>query len=137
MTAVDSQVSLRIQRAGAELTVAVTIRELSDDPENLAGGVSPSKQRLKILVAELNERQRRELDGNGVVVENVIDGPSARAGLQSGDIILKLNHQDIETLAHFERLVAELPVGQSVPMLVQREQGRLFLALTLPEQTGK
>ncbi len=136
MTAVGEDVPMIIRREGEEITLTATIAELSENPEQLAGGVSASKRRLKILVGELTENQKEELEDveGGVVIKKVVSGPAAQAGLEQGDIILRLNHQPVRNVKQFEQLVNDLPTEKPISMLVQRAEGRFFLALTLPEK---
>jgi serine protease Do len=135
MTEIGKTATLKVRRNNQEMEVPVLIAELSDDPNQLVGGTSPSKKRLKILVVELSAKDRDalELPSGGVLIKKVTDGPGSKAGLQNGDIILKLNHQDVQNLANFEQLVSQLPAKQPVPVLVQREDGTFFTTVQLSE----
>jgi len=67
-------------------------------------------------------------------VDDVHNGPARTAGLRQGDIILMINNVDVNNVAQFKRLVKDLPAGKSVPMLVQRGSGPMFLALKMPDK---
>ena len=56
------------------------------------------------------------------------------AGLRQGDIILMINNVDVKDVSQFRQLVKDLPEGKSVPMLVQRGAGPMFLALKMPDK---
>jgi serine protease Do len=104
---------------------------LPDNPQQQAS-VKPSlSNRLKLKVVDDPEVEE------GVKVEEVEEGPAASAGIQSGDIIMRLNNQQIENAEQFEETVKQLPTGKPFPILVQRGDGALFLALTLPPQEEK
>jgi serine protease Do len=40
---------------------------------------------------------------------------------------------DVKSVSHFQQLVKDLPKSKSVPMLVQRDAGPMFLALKIPD----
>jgi len=49
------------------------------------------------------------------------DGPAAKAGILSGDVVLKFNGQDVREMRNLPRIVAETPVGREVPVVVWRD----------------
>jgi len=139
-TAVDSTVPVEVIRSGNEKTLRVEIAELPDEDQTLAGlsrdgGSADPDNRLDIRVKDLTEEQREQLDlpDSGVLVERVGDGPATRAGIRVGDVLLMINNVKVRDAAHFRELVRDLPTGKSVPVLVQRRGGPMFLALKLDE----
>jgi len=137
-TAVGSTVPVEIIREGNRKTVQVKIEELPEQDKTMAGQ-QPSGEpdrtanRLEIEVKNLTDAQREklELSDHGVLVEQVGKGPGAKAGMRRGDILLMLNNTKVRDVEHFEQLVSELPTGKSVPVLVQRRGGPMFLALKI------
>ena len=133
-------VELHIMRAGKRLPLHVTLARLSDEPPRLApgpGAPGPQRsERLNIAVTELGERRRQALGvakGQGVSVVRIGPGPGRRAGLRRGDVILMLAGESVDSVAGFVRLAGHLPAGRSVPVLVQRRDGPLFLALKVDQ----
>ena len=49
------------------------------------------------------------------------NGPANKAGIKSGDIILKFNDIDIKNMNKLPKVVAETPVGKSVKVIIWRE----------------
>ena len=79
---------------------------------------------------------KRDKDRPGVLVSGTIEGaPAAKAGLESGDLLIRVGDQDItvrfaEELPAFNRLVADLPVAQPVQFVVLREGNEVALTVT-------
>ncbi len=139
-TQVGNTVPVDIIREGKDKTLQVEIEELPEDDQTIAGKQqqdSPAQpaNRLAITVKDLTDEQRKklELSDNGVLVEKVGQGPGAEAGIRQGDVLLMLNNTKVRDAEHFEQLVKELPAGKSVPVLVQRRGGPMFLALKIED----
>lgn len=59
---------------------------------------------------------------NGALVSDVVkDGPAAKAGLKSGDIVLEFAGRKIREVGELPRLVAATPVGKDVTMKIARD----------------
>ncbi len=67
----------------------------------------------------------------GALVNNVMDGPSARAGMQAGDVILQFDGNPVEDTRALVRRVAEAGVGRDVEVVVFRDGQRETLTVTL------
>jgi serine protease Do len=132
-----SDARLKVLRDGKTRSVRVRIAELPQDDELVEASGEPEKvqaDRLGLAVSGLTAEQRKALDvaEGGVLVEQVRPGAAAEAGIQRGDVIVKLNNRDISDVAAFRAQVKALPAGRSVPVLVLRSGGPLFIALRVP-----
>ena len=130
-------VEVEVLRDGERRTLDVTIEAL-DEGERVASAADPSEDessRLGVVVAEVPEEEREALGiENGVLVSEIDpDGPAADAGILAGDVIVSLNRKKIESVYELEKLVEDAPLGEAMPVLVQRDSAPMFLALTLPE----
>jgi len=124
----DSTATLNLIRDGKEQTLTVKIQELPDNIEEQGAAVkSNAGNRLKLKVSNQPE-------GKGVKVDEVGEGPAARAGVQPGDIIVNLNNQEVTDTRQFEALVKDLPADKPFPILIQRGGNPRFLAVILPKQ---
>lgn len=136
---VGQEVPAKILRDGKARVVKVKIGELPPEEDiKLAGRghEGAADNLLGAMVSDLTSEQRSTLEKKktGVYVEDVDNGPARSAGLRRGDIIIMLNNVDVKNVSHFQQLVKDLPKGKTVPMLVQRESGPLFLALKMSEK---
>ena len=136
---VGGNTPVEVIREGTQKRLDVKIGELpSDDDIEVAQHGSAGKQsnkRLNASVRDLtnSERQRLEASG-GVMVESVEPGAALDAGLRAGDIILQVNSQSISTADNFNKVVDALKDTTSVPVLIHREGGPLFLAMKIPSK---
>ena len=134
-TRVGREVAVEILRGGESMTLMVTTDELpAGDDLQVATARAPDDveaTRLGLAVRDMNDEERASVDvaDRGVVVSKVSNGPAERAGIREGDLILMLNNEKVTTSDDFKRLVAELPQGKAVSVLVQRQGNPIFLAL--------
>ncbi|MEW8507049.1 MAG: DegQ family serine endoprotease [Candidatus Thiodiazotropha sp.] len=137
---VDKPATLKILRNGKSREMKVNIGELpAEDEMELAGTQAPkvSENRLGLMVSKVSPQLRKQLrlpSRHGVVVESATGQSAREAGIQQGDVILMINQREIEGVEHFNKLVKELPADKTVPLLVHRNTGPIFLALRVPEE---
>jgi serine protease Do len=68
----------------------------------------------------------------GVAIEKVIEGsPAEKAGLQSGDVIVRLNDEEITSVRKLTRLLGEISPDHSVKLTVVRTGGEREVTATL------
>ena len=71
------------------------------------------------------------LESGGVIVQSVADGAARDAGIREGDILTMIDNTHIDNTDDFEKAMNNVESGASIAILVQREQGPIFLALTV------
>jgi len=137
-TRAGREVGVGILRDGQAMTLQVTTDELpAEDEVQVAAAQGPDgveATRLGIVVRDMTEEEGASVDAadRGVVVSSVsAGGPAERAGIREGDLVLMLDNRKVANGDDFSRLVAELPQGKAVSVLVQREGNPVFLALKL------
>ncbi len=141
-TRVGEKIETRIVREGKSITIDVKIGELplEDDMKisaTKAIGQEVEIERLALVVSELADEQKEILEEgkSGVYIDSVgRGGAAARAGLRKGDIIVMLDNQNIDDVNAFKTIVEGLKEGRSVPVLVQRRSGPVFLALKIIDE---
>jgi serine protease Do len=92
------------------------------------------------LGVEIQPLLKEDKDNRGVLISDVVDdSPAAKAGVHSGDILLKIAGRDVlvryaEEIPLLNQMVADLPVGEEVEVLVQRDGQEKSLKLTTAER---
>ena len=128
-----SVVRLSIWRERKTRELNVTLGEqagektLAASPERKSGESASSKLGLTGRALTAQEASRLGVPG-GVLVESA-SGPSAKAGLQPGDVILGINNQVIGTVEQFRKLLEA--AGNRFALLVQRGDSRIFVAVRM------
>ena len=125
---------LTVIRDGKEQILTVQIAELPEETKlQQAIAEPPTHNRLGLMVAELPAGKRKSGE-QGVLVKDVDEGPAASAGIRPGDIITRINNVEVTDTDQFAELVKALPTARPIPVLIKRDNGALFLALTIPDK---
>ncbi len=134
MTPINDKASLKIIRQGETKIIDFKVGLLPEEVDKLAEAKAAPKlshNRLGINVIDLTDAQRETLQmaKNGVLVQDVTKGPAQDAGIQRGDVILRIQNSVIRDADDFEKTVKKLPAGKSVAVLIQRQGSPVFLAI--------
>lgn len=71
--------------------------------------------------------------GTGYALLDVApNSPAARAGLLPRDVIVRIDDQPVNSLADFDRVLANVRAGQTVDVRVRRGEQELLLAVSFP-----
>ena len=136
VTPINEEAKLTIIRQGDTETIGFKVGLLPDEDQKASTQkkteTKPSN-RLGITVADLTDEQRETLENvkNGVLVQDVDSGSAADAGIQPGDVILRIQNNVVRDVGDFDKIVKNLPVGKSVAVLIQRRGSPVFLALKI------
>ncbi len=135
-TAIGKKVDVEVMRNKKRITLKVTIDELPKSEQLAQSGSGSGKlidNRLAVEVADLDKKQRERygIKDGGVIVVQVEQGAAREAGIRPGDVIVNINNQKVKNAKQFLAIVKKLPEDKPIPVLVQRGDGALFLALRL------
>jgi serine protease Do len=135
MAPIDENASLKIIREGDSKTVNLKIGLLPEQDEKIAEAkidVKPANK-LGITVSSMTSEQREALQvaNGGVLVQDVGRGPAKDAGIQRGDVILRIQNKKIRDVSDFNEIAERLPAGKSVAVLIQRRGSPAFLAFKI------
>jgi serine protease Do len=124
---------LTVLRKGSKRELSVVVAEMETEqvakkkeekqkPEQTANA-------LGLIVSDLSDAQKQELKVDGGVVVEAAEGAAGRAGLQPGDLIVRLNNTDIRDAKQFNALVAKLDPKKSALLLVRRGDSSQYVPL--------
>lgn len=138
-----TKVTLGILRDGKPKQVGVTLGELdasllpgasqTPGPRGSRAPAAKPANPLGLIGQDLDPDDRRQAGlkpGEGVGVAR-IDGLAAReAGLQPGDIVLRVGNDPVGSVAALDRALAGIKPGQTVMLLIRRGNNTAFFAVT-------
>jgi serine protease Do len=125
--------TVTVLRKGTKRDLPVTVAEMEADQTAKKEEKKPKQEQalnsLGLAVADLTEAQKREMRMDSGVVVELADGVAGRAGLQPGDVIVRLNNTDIKDARQFNALVAKLDPKKNALLLVRRGESSQFVPL--------
>lgn len=130
-------VKLNVIRDRKEKDIRVKLGEL--DVERMVSSVAEKTEEtvgidVSPITPRIASRFRLGPDEEGIVITNVNpSGVGAEAGLKIGDVIKKVNRTNIRSVEDYERAVKNLKKGDSVLMLIKRQEGSFFVSFRIPE----
>jgi len=130
------EASVDVIRDGERITLSVFIGELPGANELATAGkpkgpAVDNKLGLNVAPIDAETTEALKLDGDGVLVSKVGEGPAALAGVREGDVITMIDSATIKSIEDFEKAMEKIESGASIAILVQRQQGPIFLAMTV------
>jgi serine protease Do len=131
-TALGSKATVTVWRKGAQQDLSVIIVELEPDAVAKKPGTpkaAPASNALGLAVSDLPPAKKKELQLDGGVQVDAVEGVAARAGLQAGDVILQLNNTEIRDAKQFNAAVARLDPKKPSVVLVRRGDISQFVSL--------
>ena len=135
MSAVNEKATIKIIRQGDKEDLSVKIGLLPPQANQIIAGTAPefAVNRLNLAVSDLSDEQRQQLEvgKNGVLVQKVSKGIALDAGIQPGDVILRVQNTPIKNAAEFNKIIANLPLKKSIAMLIQRSGSPIFIAFKI------
>ncbi|GAB5377734.1 MAG: DegQ family serine endoprotease [Acuticoccus sp.] len=70
----------------------------------------------------------------GAMIAGVTEeGPAEKGGIQSGDVVLKFDGRDVDTMRALPRIVAETEIGRTVDVVVLRSGEEVMLSVEVGE----
>jgi serine protease Do len=134
-TPVGETAEVTIIRNKKERTVRVKIEQLPT--QEVAAQDEPKaeeeikKSILGMMVKPLDKTIKRKMKvDSGVVVEQVMpEGAAREAGIRKGDVISMIDNRSVTSVDEFTDIANSLKPGKSVAILIQRNNGPVFLAI--------
>ncbi len=89
--------------------------------------------KIQTVTEEIAESLGLKDERGALVLEVTKDSPGAKAGIQTGDIILTFDGHEVQTMRKLPRIVADTKPGKKVPMDVLRKGEKKTLLVTITE----
>jgi S1-C subfamily serine protease len=132
------KLSVQVRRGGKEEDLSVTLGERLARRPRAPGGRTTAFLGVQTqpLTPELKSRFNTTADKGTIITEVVPNSPAARAGLQPGDVIARLDGKDISTPEELREAVHGAGPGKEVTVQVQRGADKKELKAKLEETPG-
>ncbi len=85
----------------------------------------------------MSQTRENETD-SGVVVRSVMDdSPAKKAGIEDGDVIVRIDGKDVEGMQEITSVIKEMKPGDDLKLTVKRGKDRLNLTATLEDRSDR
>ncbi len=134
------KVKIGLIRDGKHKLLTVKVEAMTD--EETASNAHPNRDKSKIrlgmvvdnltpdLAARLQTRAKK-----GIVVQQLQRGmPAARAGIQRGDVIYRINGKDVNNVSSFSKLAKQFKPGEVLRVMLDRRGDQVFALVKLPKK---
>lgn len=128
-----SEVELTVMRDGEEMSESVELGSWPDAEQPSEQASNNNQARLGVMVAEIDDAMREQLNiPGGVEVRQVeADSVAASAGILPGDVLVSIDHRSVSSSQELVKIVEALPTDRAIPLRLFREGRSLFVALRL------
>jgi len=131
-TPVGKEVEIVIIRKGKEKRLTITIGELEEDTR-AAAAIPEMEESFGLSVQELTPEiaEGLSLKGEkGVVISGVKKGsPASDAGLQRGDLIQEIEHEPVENLSDYKRIMKESSSKKQILIVIKHQGHSRYVVL--------
>ncbi len=130
-------VSVEVFRKGAVKTLSITVGEAPSDKDEVISqnkGTAKSEiNRIGLVLRELTPQQKKNLNGKTGLLVTESQGSAALAGIRRGDVVLGVNNNEVPTIERFNKVLAAIPNGKTVAVLVQRGDSTLYVPVKVSD----
>ena len=129
MSTPGEQVKLTVWRDKEPREMQATLGKIDGEGKQAAAARAVEPGKLGLALRPLTPEEKRESRiEQGMVVQNAA-GPAARAGIQTGDVVLSINGKPTGSIEQIQEVLQSKP--KNVALLVQREGNRLFVPVDM------
>jgi serine protease Do len=136
-----SKVSVQLWRKGSAQDISLVIGEIQEESavaqrssRSGSEGTSEVETRLGLVVSELNEQQKAELQVEGGLIVEDLKGAATKSQLQRGDVILAVGNIEVRSLSQFNDVIKKVGRGRNIALLVRRSEGTVYVSIKLDEK---
>ena len=133
------KVAVSLWRAGKMRDFTIVVGEFKDEEATRTAAAKGGKKdaakpgKLGLAVTEVPADQKKALKIQGGVLVEAVDGQALAAGIEPGDVILRVNNVDIKDVKGYNDAVARLDAKRPVALLIRDENGTRFVTLRAEE----
>jgi len=131
-TPVDKEVEILIIRKGREKRLTITIGELEEDTR-VAATIPKMEESFGLSVQELTPEIAESLSlkgEKGVVISGIENGsPASDAGLQRGDLIQEIEHEPVENLRDYKKIMKESSSKKQILIVIKHRGHSRYVVL--------
>jgi serine protease Do len=136
-----NKVSVQLWRKGSTQDISLVVGEIQEESvvaqrgsRSGAEGTSEVETRLGLVVSELNEQQKAELQVEGGLIVEDLKGAATRSQLQRGDVILAVGNIEVRSFNQFNEVLKKVARGRNIALLVRRSEGTVYVSIKLDEK---
>lgn len=115
---------------------AVSISELKDIIELLSNGVNIPYIGIKGSTVTDAISEEYDIPKGVYIKEAVVDSPAMTAGLQTGDVIVEINKQEVLNMKDYQRALLKLKKGDEVKITANRQNAEGYKKFTCTVEVG-
>jgi len=138
-------VNTAISAQGSGIGFAVPVNILKEVISQLRSSGSVARGYLGVMIQDVNEDIKEAMglkEAKGVLVNDIPPtGPAAKSSLQRGDVIMRINSQDIDDSRALQKTIAAIKPGTKVTIEVLRDKKSVQVPVTVgslsEEQPGE
>ena len=126
-----SETVLKVWREGKAVELKATVAELEDKSSETAEKAVEQVDhgRLGLAVRPLTTEEQKSAQIQGGLRVEKVTGPSAKAGIRKGDIVLAVNGQPIKDATNLRNIAEQ--AGKHLALLIQRGDSTMFVPVQL------
>ena len=138
LTPPGTKAKITVFRNGKTMEIPIVVGELPQDmlAKSATSSTKPAPgNKLGLVVEDLTAEQRKQLGlkDEGVLITRVDGSAARRAALQPGDIVLMVGRKSVSSASDFSASVKQLKSGDSVMLLIRRNDVTSFVAIEVPK----
>lgn len=131
--------SMKISETDVEgFGFAIPINEVLPIVQQLEENGKVVRPNLGVNVIDISQlsmyqkmRENIELEKGIMITKVTLGGPAQKAGVKSGDIVIKMNETDITTMKQFRQTLYELAIGDKLTLTLVRDGEEIQIEVTL------
>ncbi len=123
------------------INFAISINQVKDVLDQLVTTGKVSRGYLGVYIQDITSAMEDQFGvkaGEGVLVSDIIAGsPAAQAGIQSGDVITKVDEEAVGSADKLVKIISTKPVGSAIDLEIVRNKKTIDVQATLVERPSE